>query len=197
MNQRQEHPGQSARRKDRRMHSEDAPAPSGLSIELKLSRQQGPVLLRPIRPQDAELYRAFAERITVDDRRRRFHFAGPTQLTPALLAQFTEIDRKREMAFVAIDRETSALFGVARMYKDKSGDGAEFALIVRSDLQRRGLGRALMQQLIGYARSTNIGRLHGSVLAANSAMLRMCKTLGFTNSNAGDGTLRAVSLSLK
>jgi acetyltransferase len=156
----------------------------------------GAVKIRPIRPQDADLYPAFASGITVDDRRRRFLYAGPKQLTPELLAKFTQIDRSREMAFVAIAVKAKALLGVARMVTDTEGDGAEFAVVVRSDIQGKGLGAALMQQLIRYARSANVVRLHGSVSAENSAMLQMCRRLGFTNKDAGDGNLRHVVLSL-
>lgn len=63
----------------------------------------GKVQIRPIRPRDADLYPAFADRISVDDRWRRFLYAGPRELTPALLAQFTQLDSEREMALVAID----------------------------------------------------------------------------------------------
>ena len=168
---------------------------SDWSVELKI-KSIGSVQIRPVRPQDADLYPAFADRITIDDRRRRFLSAGPSQLTPALLAKFTQIDRKREMAFVAIDEKLNALLGVARMVADPEGGGAEFAVVVRSDLQGKGLGAALMRQLIRYARSTNVTRLHGSVSAENSTMLQMCRKLGFTNQEA-DGSVRQVVLQLR
>ncbi len=157
----------------------------------------GRVRIRPICPRDADLYPAFANRISVDDRRRRFLYAGPKQLTPALLAQFTQIDPKREMAFVAIDEKSNDLLGVARMFNDPEGGGAEFAVVVRSDLQGKGLGASLMRQLIQYARSQKVTRLPGAVSAENTAMLHMCRRFGFINKDAGDGSLRKVVLSLR
>lgn len=157
----------------------------------------GRVLIRPIRPQDADLYPAFADRISVDDRRRRFLYAGPKELTPALLAQFTQLDNKREMALVAVDETANELYGVARFVIDPPGDAAEFAVVIRSDLQQQGLGRALMQELIKYARSTKISRLRGSVSADNTAMIHMCRKLGFENKDGGDGSLRQVVLFLR
>ena len=173
----------------RRGHASDWPVDNIEAI--------GKVQIRPICPRDADLYPAFANRISVDDRRRRFLYAGPKQLTPALLAQFTQIDRKREMAFVAIDEKSNALLGVVRMFTDPEGSGAEFAVVVRSDLQRKGLGASLMRQLIQYARSKKVTRLHGSVSADNTAMLHMCRRLGFINNDAGEGSLRQVVLSLQ
>ena len=173
----------------RRGHTSDWPVANIEAI--------GRVRIRPIRPRDADLYPAFANRISVDDRRRRFLYAGPKQLTPALLAQFTQIDRKREMALVAIDEKSNDLLGVARMFNDPEGGGAEFAVVVRSDLQRKGLGASLMRQLIQYARSKKVTRLHGSVSADNTAMLHMCRRLGFINNDAGEGSLRQVVLSLQ
>jgi acetyltransferase len=85
----------------RRGHTSDWPVTNIEAI--------GRVRIRPICPRDADLYPAFANRISVDDRRRRFLYAGPKQLTPVLLAQFTQIDPKREMAFVAIDEKSNDL----------------------------------------------------------------------------------------
>ena len=150
----------------------------------------GRIRIRPIRAQDAALYRNFAAHVTMDDRRRRFFSVGPA-LTPAVLERLTQIDHRREMAFVAIDEKVPALLGVGRMICDAEGGDAEFALLVRSDLQGRGLGSALMRQLVSYGHATGLAQLHGSVLAENGNMLRLAQKVGFVITNGTDpGVLR-------
>jgi acetyltransferase len=39
-----------------------------------------------------------------------------------------------------------------------------------------------MRRIIDYARSRGIGEIFGDVLRENTAMLRLCDTLGFTRS---------------
>ena len=56
---------------------------------------------------------------------------------------------------------------------------AEYSLLVRSDLQGRGLGSALMRILIDYARADGVERLDGIVLAENRGMRRLVDGLGF------------------
>jgi acetyltransferase len=50
---------------------------------------------------------------------------------------------------------------------------------VRSDLKGRGLGYLLMQMMIEYARAEGLKIIEGQVLRENTAMLAMCRKLGF------------------
>ena len=50
---------------------------------------------------------------------------------------------------------------------------------MRSDLQRQGLGWALLGQIIDYAKAERIGRVEGFVLGENTKMLEMCREFGF------------------
>ena len=56
---------------------------------------------------------------------------------------------------------------------------AEFAMIVRSDLKRQGLGRLLLDKIVRYARSRGLNQLVGSVLRENSGMLELTRGCGF------------------
>ena len=84
------------------------------------------------------------------------------------------------MAFVALDKANSELAGIARLSADPDHETAEYALLVRTDLQGQGLGWALLRQLIDYAEADGLKRIEGIILAENSKMLTMCREFGFT-----------------
>jgi acetyltransferase len=157
----------------------------------------GAIRIRPIRPEDEHLYVEFFARITAHDGRLRF-FASAPSLSHRFVARLTQIDYAREMAFVAIARASGELLGVVRLIADPDYRRAEFAVLVRSDLKGRGLGWALMQKLISYARTEGLEELHGAVLAENTAMLSMCQELGFSiQPDLDDPTLRLVTVQLQ
>jgi len=155
------------------------PYPSELEEECEHRGQR--VLLRPIRPEDAPLHRQFLARVTPQDLYTRF-FTAIRQLPDADIAHLTQIDYDREMAFVAVAADAAAtpqILGVARACADPDNVGAEFAVLVRSDLKGQGLGTLLMQKLIRYCRARGTRQLWGSVLSENAAMLEFSRRLGF------------------
>jgi acetyltransferase len=171
------------------------PYPSQWQIDTELE-PVGAMRIRPIRPEDEGLYQDFFAAVTPEDRRLRFFGVGP-KLSHGSLARFTQIDYAREMAFVAVEQKSGALLGVVRLIADPDYTHGEYAIIVRSDLKGRGLGWRLMQHLIDYAKAEGLKELHGSVLAENTTMLRMCRELGFAvDREPGDESLRRVVLKL-
>ena len=136
--------------------------------------------VRPIMPEDAELERAFVAGLSEETRYFRF-FYRLHELTPSMLARFTQVDYDRELALVAMPAADGkpAFVGVARYVCNADLESAEFAVVVADAWQRRGVGRALMQQLIDAARERGVGRLEGSVLRTNHKMLRFTESLGF------------------
>jgi acetyltransferase len=170
------------------------PYPAHWSVDVDLGTV-GRVHIRPIRPEDEALYRDFFGKVTLNDQRLRFFTAAP-DLSHRFLAQLTQIDYAREMAFVALSGD-GALLGVVRMVADPDYTRAEYAVLVRSDLKGMGLGWRLMQHLIDYAKAEKLRELHGSVLADNTTMLQMCRELGFViEPEPGDAALRRVRLKL-
>ena len=143
----------------------------------RLPWRGGTLLLRPIRPEDEDGHRAFLDAVTPEDLRLRF-FQSPHRLSHDELARLTQIDYEREMAFIALD-EAGRTLGVARLVRDPDNIEAEFALLVRSDLKRQGLGRLLMQALLDHAARQGTQRIAGHVLRMNLPMLALMRQLGF------------------
>ena len=140
----------------------------------------GDIEIRPIRPEDEPQHRAFLERVTPDDLHLRF-FSSRRQLPRTEIARLVQIDYAREMALVATqpdDAGTTQILGVVRAVCDPDNVDAEFAVLVRSDLKGRGLGRLLMDEIVDWLRAHGTQRLVGWVLAQNEAMRKLATDCG-------------------
>jgi acetyltransferase len=150
--------------------------------ETVLLRGGSTVLMRPIRPEDEPAHRDLFRAFSHEDMRFRF-FGLVRELPHSQMARYTQIDYDREMAFVATDPEEAPdtkTLGVVRVVADPDNTEAEFAIIVRSDMKRQGLGHALMEKVIRYCRDRGTGAIVGQVLLDNHRMLALAETLGFT-----------------
>ena len=137
------------------------------------------IFIRPVRPEDEPLYGPFLAAVTPEDLRLRF-FAPVKEFGHAFVTRFTQIDYARAMAFVAIEQSSGNMLGVVRLHADANYECGEYAVLVRSDLKGRGLGYLLMQLIIEYSRAEALKLIEGQVLSENTAMLTMCRELGFT-----------------
>ena len=173
------HPGRSG-------SSRLAIAPYPQELEETLTTKSGAkVFVRPVRPEDEDLFKRFFEWIEPEDLRLRF-FAPVREFSHRFLARLTQLDYARAMAFAAIDPATGDLLGVVRLHADPDHKAGEYAIMVRSDLKGTGLGWALMQLLIRYAHSDGIETIQGEVLKENTSMLAMCEALGFKTRTSPD-----------
>ena len=167
-------------------------------LERRLRLPAGPeVVLRPIRPEDAAMEKAFVAGLSEESRGMRF-MSALRSLTPAMLARFTQIDYDREMALVAVREEggEESVLAVCRYATLPDGRSCEFAIVVADAWQRRGLGRRMMSALIEVAAARGLERMVGLVHSANAPMLRLCGELGFTREAHGDPGTRRVVLAL-
>ena len=95
------------------------------------------------------------------------------------------------------DEATGALMGVVRLHTDANHHEGEYAILLRSDLKGRGLGWALMQMMIDYARADGLAEVRGQILRENTTMLAMCAALGFdSHPDPDDHDIRNVVLKL-
>jgi acetyltransferase len=151
-------------------------------VEPVVLRDGAPLTVRPIRPEDADVERAFVHGLS--DRTRYFRFFYQlSELTPSMLARFTQVDYDRELALVAVSvdaKAQEAFAGVARYIANPDRESAEFAVVVADAWQGRGVGRVLMDRLTAAARRRGLARLVGTVLRENQPMLQFTAALGFT-----------------
>jgi acetyltransferase len=139
------------------------------------------VTIRPIRPEDADMEREFVQRLSPEAKFFRFRHSLQ-ELTEEMLVRFTQIDYHREMALLATIRQDGREFelGVTRYIVNPDGMSAEFALVVDDAWQNKGIGSRLLSALIEAARERGVKTLVGGILAQNSRMIDLAKSIGFT-----------------
>jgi GNAT superfamily N-acetyltransferase len=138
--------------------------------------------LRPIVASDKdEMRRAF---LAASPRTRYFRFLGlAREPNDAMLRYLCEVDQRDHVAIVATmashDLKSEEGVGVARFVR-LAGEPeiAEAALTVRDDMQRRGIGKILMQALAASARAHGIRTIRAEVLADNAAMRAILEHAG-------------------
>lgn len=155
------------------------PYPQELEEHVRLKDGSG-CQFRPILPEDEPLLKAFILKVTKEDLYYRY-FSEINEFTHEDLANMTQIDYDREMAFVAVRHfnEISEIIGVTRAVSDPDNIDAEFSVLVRSDLKGLGLGRRLLEKMINYTTEHGIQRLTGITMPNNQGMVTLARKLGF------------------
>jgi acetyltransferase len=156
------------------------------------------VTLRTLRREDVDIEAAFLSGLSPESRHNRL-LGGMIKITREYLERLTTVDFSRDMALAAVlmlqDREV--LIGVARYVLETNDRACEFALVIADAWQGRGIGRRMMEKLIGVARGRGLARIYGDVLSTNRHMLDFCRKLGFTfHRNLEDHTITRVLLEL-
>jgi acetyltransferase len=155
------------------------------------------IFARPIKPDDEPLINDLLVHVSKEDLRLRF-FASIKEVSHPFIAKLTQLDYGRAMAFVAFDEISNEILGVVRIYYDPGDAIGEYAILVRSSLKGRGLGWALMQLIIEYAKSEGLKQISGQILQGNAVMLKMCREFGFeVKTDADDRGLCDVLLLLE
>ena len=182
---------------DRYGHMAIHPYPAHLVTHWQLP-DGNDVLIRPIRPEDAELTQEFVRSLSEEAKYFRFMDAVK-ELSPTMLARLTQIDYTREMALLAlteIDGKEVEL-GVARYAINLDGESCEFALVVNDQWQKQGIGHKLMDVLMDVARGKGLKVMEGEVLKTNRPMLTLVEGLGFhIEPHPEDDTVRKISRAL-
>ena len=146
------------------------------------------LLIRPIRPEDAEPIQGAFALLGPDEVRHRFLYTLK-ELSPEMAHALCHPDPRSQFALVAAEDlpPGEALVGaVARTAIVPRTREAEFAILVSHFVAGQGLGRQLMRKLVKWARTKKLDRLYGDVLDHNHAMLQLAQSLGFKRQREAD-----------
>jgi len=153
--------------------------------------------IRAIKPEDEPLWSEMIA--SLSDATAEYRFFGPVkEITKPMLVRYCHIDYDAEISLVAVEEgEEPRMLAVASIAIEESGsEEGEFAIVVRDDCQRLGLGARLMTSLIEAARDKYLRQIYGHVLASNFPMLRFVESLGFEIHPSDDPKIRHIILNV-
>ena len=149
--------------------------------------------LRPPASGDAEAVLDFLNGLSDESVYNRFH--GHPALDARLVKPMLDPDWTGRGTLVGTQEErVVALAGYVRLRNPRT---AEVAFAVADELQRRGLGTRLLEQLAGLAAAVGIEEFLAVVLPSNAAMLGVFADTGFVTSRHLEGGAVEVRLELE
>jgi hypothetical protein len=129
------------------------------------------VTVRPIRSTDFAMEADFVRKLSAATKHYRF-FCALSELTPAEVSRFCDVDGPHAMAYVATVRNEGheVEVGVCRYAPAVKQDVREMAVTIADDWQRTELAKILMQHLAKSAKQHGIHQLYSVELADNQSM---------------------------
>ncbi len=153
------------------------------------------ILIRPVRPDDAEPLRAGFALLGPEEIRQRLVAPLP-ELSAEMADRLTRPDPRTEFALVAADHRVAGrqrLGGVARVAMVPGTRDGQFMILISSYIAGLGAGRQLMRRLVRWAKGKKLQRLIGEVQEDNQPMLALAESLGFRQEPSDNpGTIRVI-----
>ena len=144
--------------------------------------------LRRVRPSDGAALSAFYAGLSAESRRSRF--LGPASgVSDALSRSFCTPDHSHAEGFVALAADGALVGHLCLEPLDESR--LELAVAVADEWQGRGIGRALFEAALGWARQRRYREVVASAYADNGRVLRLLSSAPFAAqvSPAGAGVV--------
>lgn len=138
------------------------------------------ITFRPIQPTDEQLLRQHFYNLSEWSVRQRFN-ALVKALPNATIRDLVNVDFDKHMAVVGTVKEGNGekILAVGRYYVNEKTGYAEFAMAVRDDWHRKGLGRATFNWLSEAAMEAKLLGFEAWINDDNLGMLRIVRTSGF------------------
>ncbi|MDR9402926.1 MAG: bifunctional acetate--CoA ligase family protein/GNAT family N-acetyltransferase [Halothece sp. Uz-M2-17] len=147
-------------------------------------KNKTPVTIRPIRPEDEPLIRAFHNTLSEESVYLRYaHLISHAhRVTHTRLTRICFIDYDREMALVADHEDEQGnheILGVGRLSQIKGTRTVEFGMLISDPYQRQGLGTEFLRQLVNITQEEQLERIIAYILPENRPMQKICERMGF------------------
>jgi GNAT superfamily N-acetyltransferase len=160
-------------------------APGGAALEqpprwMISTDDHQPLLARRVLPGDLQAVSHLLQGLSDRTRRLRYHIPPPaTAENVRREAQRIVGGHTRDHLTLIASAEDHAIVAVAELVRDAQQPATgEIALIVRDDLQGRGIGTALLRRIANIAPAIGIATLHAHLLPENRVMLAVIRKLG-------------------
>lgn len=144
------------------------PGPVAPAVTRTVLRDGSVVEVREMRPSDEAGLVRFHSTLSADTTYLRY-FSPHPQLSPSEVHRFTHVDHVDREAIVAV--ADGEIVGVARFDRVPGGPEAEVAFVVSDAWQGRGLGSALLRNLVDRAVESGIERFTAQTLPRNRRMI--------------------------
>lgn len=179
------------------MHLVISPYPEQYEFHLETASGMS-LFVRPIKPEDAELFVELFNTLSPTSIYYRF-FRAMKQLSHKMLARFTQVDYDREISMVAIDggRSKEKMIGVSQVFIHPDGKHGEFSILVGDLWHGKGVGAKLLEHVLKIAKQRGLLNVWGTVLRENINMLALGRKLGFKTKWSSDGLECDLNINLK
>lgn len=135
------------------------------------------VTLKPMVKEDADRLYAFFARAPRED---RLFLRDDVSKREVIEAWARELDYDKVLPLLAVVGDN--IVGDATLHRRKAGwtsHVGKVRIVIDKDYRGKGLGTALLEELISFAKTAGLGLLVTEVMATQTAALAALKTLGF------------------
>ena len=155
-------------------------------------RDGRPVTIRALKPDDRSAMLSAVGRVSAQSLYRRF-FGPKRGFTEKETDFFVNVDFVTHVALAAVidDGGHATIVGAGRYIVSEPGK-AELAFAIVDEYQGKGIGAALLRNLMLVARESGLQQLVAEVLAENAPMLALFRKYGFGVQKSAAGVVHVV-----
>lgn len=137
------------------------------------------ILLRPVKISDETMLKDFFYSLSDKSNYKRF-FTLVTYMPHKMLQEMSAINYIKEMVLLAVigEKEKTVVAGVAQYTVPPDSNLAEFAIAVRDDYQKMGVGSELLRYQIEVARREGLRGFTGEYIPENRAIEQLLEECG-------------------